>query len=315
MTNKRTRPIVRLAALATGVAVLAVLLVQVAPSSWLLAGIYRAYAWQAGVHVTEIPLAEKALLAYEGGPEPSAETLPVILIHGFGDSMISFVQMAGWLTPRHRVLLPELPGFGDTPDDPTLSYSIRSQVERVRAMLDAKGWPKAHLIGNSMGGHISAAFALRYPERVGKLVLLSPAGLRVDDPIPYRPAEKPVSTPEAYDAFMGQLFHKRPWVPEPFQQDFMAKSTERFAWLTFVRKEIREGEDYILNDRIAGITAPTLIIWGRHDGVVRVAHAPVWHQGISGSKLIVQEDSGHLPQYEHPERTARQVLDFLEETP
>ena len=313
-TPPRRPRYVRFLTALTAFAVLGFVALQVTPPSWILAGLYGTYAWRSGVQVTGIDIAESPLLAYEGGPEPSDEKIPLLLLHGFGDSMISFVQTARWLTPRHHVLLPQLPGFGESPDNPDLSYSIRSQVERVHALLDKKGWQKAHLVGNSMGGHISAAFALRYPERVGKLVLLSPAGLRVDDPIPYRPQEKPISTPEAYDAFMGQLFYKRPWVPEPFKKDFMAKSAERFEWLAHVRQEIREGEDYILNDRIPEIKAPTLIIWGRHDGVVRVAHAPVWHQSISGSKLILQEDSGHSPQYEYPERTARQILEFLGES-
>ena len=288
------------------------LTVQIAPPAGILSVLYASYALRSGVHATTLKTDQGDIQAYEGGV-PKKDRLPVLLLHGFGDSKISFVQSARWLTQEYQVLLPEFPGFGESPQDPKLTHSIRAQVERVRAMLDARNFPRAHLVGNSMGGHIAAAFSLRYPDRVASLTLISPAGLRVDDPIPYRPQEHAISTEDDYDRFMDQLFYKRPWIPGPFKKDFIRTATERFEWLQKVRAEIRDGEDYILNDRIAQIRARTFILWGQHDGVVHVAHAPVWKAGIAGSKLVIQEDSGHSPQYEYPERTGKQILEFLNE--
>ncbi len=283
------------------------------PAQWVLPGLYSTYAWRSGVHGTTVQTPEGLIDAMEGG-SPRTDRLPVLLLHGFGDSKISFVQAAQWVTPEFQVLMPQFPGFGESPKDPKLNHSIRAQVDRVRALLDAKGWSQAHLVGNSMGGHIAAAFALRYPERVGKLILLSPAGLLVDDPIPYRPQTQAIATEADFDAYMGQIFHKTPWVPRPFKMDFITKAAQGFQWLQKVRQEIREGEDYILNDRIAEISAPTLIVWGKHDGVVRAVHAPLWKEKIRNSRLIEFEDAGHSIQYEYPERTGTLIRDELLES-
>ena len=244
----------------------------------------------------------------------------MVMLHGFGDSKNSFVQSARWLAPEYRLILPEMRGFGDTPREESRSHSIRSQVERLDAFLSAPGvlenaGSPVILVGNSMGGHISAAYALAHPGRVRALVLISPAGLRVDDPIPYRDLARAIETNADFDAYMGLLFHRTPWIPGPFRADFLAKAKADFPWLQRLRGEIRGGEDYILNDRIAAIHAPVLILWGEHDGVVHVAHAPVWNASIQGSRLIRIPDAGHSPQYEMPERTADWILEFVRSLP
>lgn len=284
------------------------------PARWVLPLLYQFYNWQAGVHDTQIPIATtgEALSAFEGGPDDSPHP-PVLLLHGFGDSKVSFVQAARYLTPAFHVLLPEFPGFGDQPHLPGRSHSIRAQVERLHALVTTRNWAKVYLVGNSMGGHIAAAFTLRYPEKVAGLIAISSAGLLVDDPIPYRPSEKPIATEADFDAYMDLLFFKKPWIPHAFKVDFIQKAAQRFEGLQAIRKEIREGEDYLLNERLSNITAPTLILWGRVDGVVRVAHAPVWKEKIPHAELKIFEDAGHSLQYEYPERTGTLLRAQLEQ--
>jgi abhydrolase domain-containing protein 6 len=281
------------------------------PAHWVLPLLYRSYQWRSGVHEVTVQTRREVIPAFEGGI-PTEGHAPLLLLHGFGDSRFSFVQTARWLTPHFQVLLPEFPGFGSNPYIQGERYSIREQAERVHEILQARGWPKAHLIGNSMGGHIAAAFALRYPNQVASLILLSPAGLLVDDPVPYRPQERPIVTEADFDAFMGLLFYQRPWIPHAFKLDFIEKAVKNFEGLQAVRAQIRNGEDYILNERLSQIQAPTHIIWGRHDGVVRVAHAPVWKEKIPQAQLTVFEDAAHSLQYEYPERTGKLIRNQIE---
>ena len=277
-----------------------------------LAGVYRIYVLRSGLHEEVIEATGQnqgqTFRVYTGG---KMDTTPVLMIHGFGDSRISFGQAAEFLSPHHRLILPDVPGFGDTPQDATVNHGISSQVAAMKSLLDAMGIKKVSLVGNSMGGHISAAFTLAWPDMVDRLAVLNPAGLRVDDPNPYADAPAPLANDDEFYAYMDKLFFKRPWIPGPFRRDFIDKANARFSWLNRIRGEIRADRDYILNDRISAITVPTLILWGRHDKIISPVHAPIWHEKIKDSRMEIWEDAGHSPQYEYPERTAKLLLEFF----
>ncbi len=273
-----------------------------------LKGLSIGYALRSGVTEKTIDLNGYPVPYFEGGQGPA-----LLMVHGYGDSHIAFLQSARWLTPAYRVVLPTVPGFGETAHDPARDYSIRGQVEFLRTFTDALGIPSFDLVGNSMGGHIAAAFTLRYPERVRKLVLLNPAGLRVDNPVPYEPVQSPIRNEEDWDRYLSDVFYKKPWAPAPFVRLFIENSRKNFEWSNFLRAQIRAGEDYILNDRVGDLALPVLVFWGRHDRVIRPVHAPQWERRVPGARLILREDIGHAPQYEQPEDTARMIADFLRE--
>ena len=100
----------------------------------------------------------------------------VILLHGFGASLHTWEPWAQALAADHRVIRFDLPGFGLTGADPTGDYSDARSVQVLAAVMDRLGLRRASLIGNSIGGKIAWTFAARYPERVDKLVLVSPDG-------------------------------------------------------------------------------------------------------------------------------------------
>ncbi|MCP5482523.1 MAG: alpha/beta hydrolase [Spirochaetales bacterium] len=275
-----------------------------------LQGLYGLYLSRADLTEASADIDGYTVPYYTGGNGPA-----VLLIHGFGDSKISFVQAATGLADRYRLVLPDVPGFGETAQLPERSYGIADQSRVMKLLLDQLGVERAYIVGNSMGGHIAASFALRYPERVIALVLLDPAGLLVDDPIPYKPAEHPLRDEADFDAYLEKAFVERPWVPAPFRARFIAKSQENFEWLNRIRADIRNGDDYILNQRIGRISAPTLIIWGDGDGIINAVHAPVWQAGIPGAELLILEDCGHAPHYERPEQIRTILTDFFDAHP
>ncbi|HRK33953.1 MAG TPA: alpha/beta hydrolase [Candidatus Hydrogenedentes bacterium] len=243
---------------------------------------------------------------YEGG---SGETL--VLIHGFGDSMISFVQSARWLTPKYRVIMPEVPGFGETQRDPALDYGPRAQAERLHTFFHQIGLKNFHLGGNSMGGHISAAYALLYPEDVESLLLIDAAGITISDSEPYQDAEKPVATIEDFDAYMDKLFVKKPHIPGAFKRYFVQQGQGNFEWQNRIRADIRKSPDAILNGRIGNVKVPTLVLWGDKDQLISLAVGEAYHKAIPGSEFVVFKDCGHSPQYERPQETAEAIVAFL----
>lgn len=243
---------------------------------------------------------------YEGG---SGETL--VMIHGFGDSKISFVQCAKWLVPKYHVILPEVPGFGDTAHDEKLKYDTRSQAERFHKFFHQIGLKKFHIAGNSMGGHITASYALLYPEDVLSVILIDASGMKISEEEPYKDAEKSAGTPAEFDAYMDQLFVNKPPIPDSFKRYFIKQAQKNLAWQNRVRADIRTGPDIYLNDRIGTIKAPTLVLWGDKDQLIELAVGEAFHAAIPGSQFVVFEDCGHSPQYERPQETAETILKFL----
>ena len=103
---------------------------------------------------------------------------PLVLVHGFGADKDNFARVAAYLIPHYRVLVPDLPGFGESSRSEGVSYAAAPQAERLRAFVRAVGVERVHLGGNSMGGFVVTQYAIDHPTEVASLWLLGPAGTR-----------------------------------------------------------------------------------------------------------------------------------------
>ena len=125
-------------------------------------------------------LTETSPTAGELAPDPyveeGGEGPPVVLLHGWGASSELWRPIAGHLRASFTVLAPDLPGFGRTPSPPA-GWSVEDYARWVLALLDRRGVGTAHLIGHSFGGRVAIKLAARWPDRVGKVVLTSSAGI------------------------------------------------------------------------------------------------------------------------------------------
>ncbi|MBX7058377.1 MAG: alpha/beta hydrolase [Leptospirales bacterium] len=283
------------------------ILYRFAPAA-ALQGLQRIYETRSGVERQRVAAGDVEMDLYRGGAGR-----PLVLLHGFGDSRLSFLQSAAYLQPHFDVILPEWPGFGDSAQDNRLRYDIGAQCQRLLALLDRLGLQRVHLAGNSMGGHIAAAFALQQPERVDRLVLISPAGVSVAGVIAYQDELRPLTNDAELDASLDQSFAERPWVPEPLRRKMIADSQRLFQWQNSIRRQIRAGPYYSLNGLLPQIKARTLIIWGAQDHTVVAARAPIWRAGITNSTLLILPHRGHAPQYEDPAQIGRILLAFFSE--
>ena len=124
-----------------------------------------------GLRQEEIEIAGTSIVYSIGG-----QGEPLLLLHGLGASRATFDATSATLIRHYRVLIPDLPGFGESGLAPDGDYGIDAQVEWVERFVESIGLSSFHLGGNSMGGWIAAAYAAKYSQRVKSLWLLAAAG-------------------------------------------------------------------------------------------------------------------------------------------
>ncbi|SFJ89473.1 alpha/beta fold hydrolase [Jannaschia pohangensis] len=243
---------------------------------------------------------------FEGGQGPI-----LVMLHGMADDRHSFVGTAGALTDSYHVILPDLRGHGDNAPDPGLDYSIVGQRDFVRGFSRVLDLDHFFLAGNSMGGHVSAAFTLEYPEMVDRLILVNAAGLVVDDTVVYGGFGDTIETEEQFDALMARVMYNPPSVPGPIKRHLIATTNARVDFINGLAAAVREGPQYDLLDQIAAIQVPTLVLWGEEDVVVPMAVANAYAERIPSAELVLLPEAGHSPQLEAPDRVAKAIRDFL----
>src|SRR3989441_5084764 len=177
---------------------------------------------------------------------------PVILIYGLGSSAETWAAVVPMLSKEFLVYALDMPGFSKTPLAPE-GTNISTHVLYLERFLNALGYPRATLVGNSFGGWIAARFAVEHPERVERLYLLNSAGLRREGMrIPY--AEDRASARRSLEYTMGISLP----IP-PFVLDAVIRNSQTPATVGFYRDyDPREELDEVLAD----VRVPTTIIWG-----------------------------------------------------
>jgi pimeloyl-ACP methyl ester carboxylesterase len=257
---------------------------------------------------------------------------PVILLHGFGDSVATWRRTMPALARHHHVIAADLPGFGSSQPSahrPLLDWYAH-WTEELIAKLAPRG--RATLIGNSLGGAIALDTALRTPLRVAKLVLVDCAGLGTGVPLWWKLVTAqlfrlpPLAGPAAAalprpllervvgEVYSTLVFHHRNEVDAACAHDFAANygSAAQVRHLfdlghTIVR-ELASGR--LMRDA-ATLQVPTLIVWGKQDRLVPAAHGVALGERVPSSQLYLIDDCGHCPQLERAAEFSAAVERFL----
>ena len=296
-------------------AVAALLLLRYLKPHLLVRGLLPATRRLLGLRTRAIEVEGKMWPYLEGGPS-SAEA--VVLVHGFGGDKDNWL-LYGWrLRREYRVIIPDLPGFGDNSKDPDAAYDGATQAERLLHFIDALHLERVHLGGNSMGGLIALRFAMAYPQRVASLALLNNAGVlgsrRSELELAAERGENPltVSTPAEFEELLSFVTHKRVPLPGVIKQVLADNAiAHREFWDSIfwpLREELLRGP---LNEQLGNIKAPTLVIWGRHDRVIDVSCCDVLAAGLPDNACLILEDVGHLPMLEDPGQSSAAHLAHL----
>lgn len=237
----------------------------------------------------------------------------VILLHGLGGDVSNWAPTIGPLSQKYRVIVPDQIGFGRS-DKPLINYRVGTLVDFLDAFYKQIGITRASLVGNSLGGWTVAAFALAHPEKVDRLVLVDAAGFAVTGDLDPRVINglNP-STREAIKQVMGLVFYNKQMFANDAAVDaFFARRMSAGDGYTIQRfiDSITHGED-VLDNKLAAIKQPTLIVWGREDGLTPLAMGERFKKEIPGSELFIIEKCGHVPQLEKAAEFNAALMKFL----
>jgi len=258
----------------------------------------------AGMRSQRLQLTRARVRVWRGGRGD-----PVVFVHGFGtEASINWNQQLPAACRRFTVVAPDLPGFGAS-DRIGDEHTITFQVACLHEMLTRLGYERVRLVGHSMGGWISLAFAAEHPELVARLVVVDAAGLRFDPDLSLQRVLLPETADDARDLIAAN-FRRPPRLPRFVLRDVVRTCRREFANRAEILRQLVYGAEY-LDDRLASIAAPTLIVWGRSDPITPVALAERLVAGIADAELVVFDDCAHSPNLEQPARFNRLLFDFL----
>ncbi len=245
---------------------------------------------------------------------------PLILIHGSGPGVTAFANWRGVipeLSAHFHCYAPDTLGFGytDFPSDID-GFAMDRWLEHLIGFMDNLGIERAHFIGNSYGGALTLALAARYPDRVGRIVLMGSAGLvfpvseGLEKVWGYQPsieAMRDLMTTFAFDPALV----KEEIVVSRYQASIRPGAQEAYSSL-FPEPRQRWLDALATDeDALRSLRHPTLIVHGREDVIVPVAQSVKFNQLIRHSELHVFGECGHWTQIEKRERFIELVIPFL----
>jgi pimeloyl-ACP methyl ester carboxylesterase len=303
-----------LAGVLLGLALLLGLAYLVTPQ-WLL----RADAWRraqaAHLHKRSVQVGDTRWVYYEGGNGPT-----LMLVHGFGVSKTVWLAVAPLLTEHFHLLIPDLPGWGESTRIADADYGIPAQAARLAGFVDALHLPPFVLVGHSMGGAIVGTYAAEHPQALAGLVLMDSYGLTFKEnefakDVLHRDVDPFVFDDRAgFERTAALGFQHPPKIPGRFIDALVADNVANRNFINRAFERLRQPEQYdVLDSRLGKLTMPVLAIWGANDRIIDPSALDTLRKGLVNAPSIdisIISDCGHTPELEKPEATARVLADF-----
>jgi len=295
------------------VAVLALGAIWIWRPGWIIEPLLRYQLARAGLVARSVEVDGDRWPYLERG-DPAAP--PVVVLHGFGADARAMAGFAPRL-PDRRVIVPDLPGFGEHPLPDGMVPWEEEYVVRLAGFLRALRLERADLVASSMGGAIAGLLAVRHPELVGRLVLIAPAGVPTDVENEFlreaREGGNPldIGSVEDLDRVLSIVFRRPPELPANVKRWLVARNVPHRA----VRAAILETMGPFLlgglAEAAAGIRVPTLVLWGDSDLVTDPSAGAVLVGLLPDAELVVVPDAGHVPWEDAPGPTFAAIRAFL----
>jgi 4,5:9,10-diseco-3-hydroxy-5,9,17-trioxoandrosta-1(10),2-diene-4-oate hydrolase len=265
-----------------------------------------------------------------GPPDPAPPgSMPVVLLHGGGpgaSAWSNFGRNLPVFAARFRTLMIDQPGFGSSEKPPVTGHYFTFAAEALAGLLDKLGIGQAHLVGNSLGGGTAVRFALRYPGRAGRLVLMGPGGLSLNvfAPDPTEGVKRlmefaapPGPSREKMAAFLRTMVHDQRLVTDELIEEryVVASTPESIAAMASMGASFYDpahAQEGLLWREAHQLRHEVLLVWGREDRVNPLDGALAALKLIRRAQLHVFGGCGHWAQLEKFDEFNRLVIGFLE---
>lgn len=261
--------------------------------------------------------------------EEAGQGEPVIMLHGGGpgaSGMSNFKDNLPVFAERFRTLVIDQPGYGKSDKPEVRGNYFTFAADALKSLLDELNIEKAHLVGNSLGGGTAVRFALSYPGRAGRLVLMGPGGLSLNvfSPDPTEGVKRlaefaapPGPSREKMAAFLRTLVSDQRLVTDELIDERFAAACdpESLKAMASMGASFFDKDSYeqgMLWREAHRLRHPVLLIWGREDRVNPVDGALVAMKMIRRAQLHVFGGCGHWVQLEKAAEFNRLAIDFLE---
>jgi triacylglycerol lipase len=264
--------------------------------------------------------------AAAAAPPPSAHTLAVgdktlaylatgagpavVIVHGVGGHKEDWQGVAAALARHHRVYAIDMLGFGESSKNGD-DLSMPVQASAVIALLDHEHVRRADLVGNSVGGWVTATVAANYPQRVHRLVLIDAAGFKAmfegPPPVNFDPGNAE-EMQKLIDITINSAVAKTPGLAQHAYERYVA-SGEKAISATWGKGLFQSPR---IEELFPKVKAPTLVLWGADDKLFPSALAGAFSSQITGSRAQLIPDAGHFPQIDNPAATTRAIVEFLQ---
>jgi pimeloyl-ACP methyl ester carboxylesterase len=262
---------------------------------------------------------------YQVAGHPNAPAL--VLIHGFASSTLVWSKVFLPLAQAgYRVIAFDMPGYGYSAKPRKGEYTIAGQAKMMMRALDCLGIPRAIFVGSSYGGAVAATCALDYPERVEKLVLvgavsnnrpLAFALMRVFGTPVFGDVVSPllIGSRRLLRRRMKRVYDRHAWVLDERRVEARHLPLRAAGTHRAIIRTVRGWDAERISRDAHLISQPTLLVWGENDLEIPLADGERLHEEISGSRLIVFLNCGHIPHEEYPEAFTNVVIDFCRAQP
>lgn len=239
----------------------------------------------------------------------------ILLIHGIAANIYCWRNLIPLLSKDYRVWAIDLKGFGQSDKPMKSDYGLKAQAELVSSFIQQEIKKTVTLVGSSMGGAISLELALKYPEKVQKLILISPAydsNLVWLDPRKYKilmPFTKMLANPVFAKSVIKTIYGKKIDTSAETIQAYLSPYLQDRSSHYALMESFSAITDKTLKGRMRGLKIPTLFIWGQNDRAVPVTFAKEAQKLVPYSRLVIHPHGGHHLQEEEPQWLAEQITD------
>lgn len=231
---------------------------------------------------------------------------PLLVLHG-EDGASQWRPLYDRLAERFDVMAPDHPGFGRS-ELPHWLESIRDLVYHYLDVLEALGLDQVHIMGEGFGGWLAAELAVGHDDRLRKLVLIDPFGIKPRElqlPDLFAMNREQLAATTFQDPRLAGEYAGQQPPREELERQLQDKATlSRIGWNPYLHNPQ-------LPQWLHRVRAPTLLVWGRQDQLIPPEAAQLWLEGLPNARLVVIEEAGHLPQVERTDEVFRAVGDFL----